>query len=81
MADKDEFMRNMKFHKELFEFLIIKLSAIVSDDGMWQSKFIYNRLLNEIFYLTFSDLCQGFSFHLFGEIIHGNYQKLSLTNR
>ena len=70
MADRSEFIHNVKFRTKLLELLIVKLSIIVGDDGIRQSKSAYDRLLNEVFHLFFSDLRQGFGFHLLGEIIY-----------
>ena len=56
MADRHEFVRNMKLRTKLSKILIIKLSAIDNDDGVWQTESVDDEFLNEIFYLAFSDL-------------------------
>ena len=76
MTDRNEFVCNMKFRIKFFKVLIIKLSIIIDDDDMWQIE-----PTDEVFYLTFSDLCQRFSFHSFDEIIYSDHYKFFLIRR
>ena len=71
----------MKFRTEFSEVLIIELSFIIGDDGMRQSKSVDDRFLDEVFHFAFSDLSQGFSFYLLGEIVDCDYYEFSLARR
>ena len=56
MTDRNEFVCNMKFRIKLFKVLIVELLIIVGDDDIWQTESAYDWFLDEVFYLTFSDL-------------------------
>ena len=74
-------MLNMEFFQELFEPLAIELSAVVNDDGSREAIMAYDRFPDERFHLGYSDVGHGLGFDPFGEVIHGNEEKLSLLGR
>lgn len=48
MSDSYELMLNLEIDIELFESLIVKLSPIISDEDMRESKLVDDRLLEKI---------------------------------
>ena len=79
MVDRSEFVCNMKLRTKLSEILIVKLSIIVGDDGVWQIESINDEFLNEVFHLTFSDLCQRFGLYIFGKVVDDDQYKFFLS--
>ena len=71
-------MLNMVFFQELFEPLAIELGAVVSDNGSREAIMAYDGLPKESLCLSLYDLGHGLRFDPFGEIIHGNEEKLLL---
>ena len=72
-------MRNIKFRTKLSKILVVKLSTIIDDDGVWQIESVNDKFLNEVFHLAFSDLQQRFGFYPFGKVIDGDHYEFSLT--
>lgn len=65
-------MLNMEDSTELFEDLVVKLPVIVSDKSMRESELINDWLSKGILDLVLGDVCQGFSFQLFDEVVDGD---------
>ena len=81
MPDRGQSVRDTKPRTEVSEVLVVELSSVVSNDGVWQSEHEDDRLLNEVFHLLLSDLCQRFGFHLLSEVVDRDDYELSLTGR
>ena len=79
MADQCELVCNMKLHTKLSKILVVKLSTIIDDDGVWQTEFVNNEFLNEVIHLAFCDLRQRFGFYPFGKVVDDDHYKFSLT--
>ena len=79
MADRHKFVHNMKLPIELSEILVVKLSTIVSDNGVRQTESVNDGFLNEVFHLAFSDLRQRFSFYPFSKVVDGDHYEFFLT--
>lgn len=56
MPDGHEPVLNMELNIEIFEYLVIKLSAIINDDGVWKSKSVDNWFLEGLD-LTLGIMC------------------------
>ena len=56
----------------MFEFGIVKLPAIVSDDGVGDAEATYNVLPHERFDASRGDSGQGLGFSPLGEVVYGH---------
>ena len=66
----------MVFYSQLctkfLEFSTVKLSTIIRDDRLWDSKLVKNVLPDEAPYLALSNYCQWFYFNPFDEVINSD---------
>ena len=75
---ESESMFDVEPTQELFEPLIVKLSVVIGDDRPRETIAAYYELLDERFYLKFSDVGHGLGLDPFGKIIHRDEEKFSL---
>ena len=78
MSDGGSTVFDGEFDVEVFDLLVIELSAIIYDDGLRKAKLIDDRLPYELLGFSFSDLSHWLGFHPFGEVVYGDKQELSL---
>ena len=81
MPDRGRSVRDMKPRTEISEVLIVELSSVVGNNGVWQSEPEDDGLLNEVFHLSLSDLRQGFGFHPLSEVVDRDDYELPLARR
>ena len=65
-------MLNTVLSTEVFKFLIVELSAVISDDDSWNAESVDYMILDKSFHFFFCDEGQRFSFDPFGEIINSH---------
>lgn len=62
----------MQLIVEFLDFLFIKLSTIVSNNGVGKSKLADDWLPEEYLDSTLSDTCQEFCLYLLGKVVDGD---------
>lgn len=75
MSDRYESMLIMKISTELSKDLIVKLSIIVKNKDMEESKSVDDEFLKEVLDFTLGDVHQGFYLHPFS-VVDGDNEKL-----
>ena len=65
---------------KIHERCVIKLSSIVRHKHPQYSKPAHNTLPGEVLNILLCNFRQGFSFHLFGEVINPHHQKFHLSS-
>lgn len=79
VIDGCESVPNVELNIKIFESLVVKLLAIVGDDGMRELVSIDYRLLEETLVLAFNDVHEGLSLHPLSEVVNCDDKKLSLS--
>ena len=65
-------MLNMVLSTEVFKFLIVELSAVISDDELWDVESINYMALDEGLHFAFYNKGQWFNFNPIYEIVNGH---------
>ena len=65
---------------EFFEFWVIQLSSIVSDNVSGKFELTNDYLSDEVLNLLLGNLCQRLNFDLFCKVVDCNNEKLSLSD-
>ena len=71
---------NLEVGTELPVLGVVKLFAVVGDDGLRDAKPAYDRLPDEFGCVRFGNGGKGFCFYPLGEVINGDNRKLGLAS-